>query len=332
MGQTRRDFLKLTLTAGVAGKFLQPSPGTAEVARTGDIPRRTLGRTKESVTILGLGCAWISEGIEEAQTRATIEAALEGGVRYFDTSRDYKESEVRLGPVLSPVRNEVFLATKINFSNAKDAEKEFAQSLKLLKTDHVDLLMQHCVGATFRTEEDIKAILGKGGSLEFLRKAKKQGLTRFIGMSVHAPHAAALRLLDASNEWDVIMPFINYVAQAQQKAQPENQELFRRAIHDNLGLVAMKVMGGYPGKMSEDYDRAFRYALSVSGVACILVGVRSVQEVNRAVRAAKEFRPFTNDEMKETIRLGEEMARTGAVETTILHRHARMDSGSVLCA
>jgi predicted aldo/keto reductase-like oxidoreductase len=300
----------------------------AEAVRTGDMPRRILGRTKESVTILGLGCAWIGHEVDEAQTRASIEAALEGGVRYFDTSPDYKESEVRLGPVLSPVRDEIFLVTKTNCSDARGVEKELAQSLKLLKTDHVDLLMQHCVGATFQSPEDIKAILGKGGSLEFLRKAKKQGLTRFIGMSVHAPHAAALRLLDELDEWDVVMPFINYVAQAQQKAEAANQELFGRALRHNLGLVAMKVLGGTPGKMAEDYDRAFRYALSVPAVACALIGARRVEEVKRAVRAAKQFRPLSDDEMKETIRLGEEMARSGGVEAIILKRHARKDFGS----
>ncbi len=332
MQRTRREFLRFAVATGAAGMFAGFSKVPSEAGSPAGIRRRILGRTKESVTILGLGCAYIGNEIKESETRAIIEAAMEGGVRYFDTSRDYKQSEVRLGPVLAPLRDEIFLVTKINHADAAGAEKELSQSLTLLKTDHVDLLLQHCVGVMFRKPVEIKAITGKGGSLEFLRKAKKQGLTRFIGMSVHAPHAAALQLLDESNEWDVIMPFINYVARAQEKAEGENEGLLRRARREKLGIVAMKVLGGYPGKMSDDYDRAFRYALSLPGVACALIGARSVRDVKRAVRAAKEFRPLTDAEMKETIRLGEELARSGSDKATTLHRHREKDFGSVRCA
>jgi len=324
--QTRREFLKFTAASGVVARFPGLSVGGAESPRPDGIPRRVLGQTKESVTILGLGCAYIGNEIDEDRTRAIIEAALEGGVRYFDTSRDYKQSEVRLGPVLAPLRDETFLVTKINRADAKGAERELTESLKLLKTDHVDLLLQHCIGAMFREPADIKTIASKGGSLQFLRKAKERGLTRFIGMSVHPPHAAALQLLNESDEWDVIMPFINYVARAQEKAGDE--QLLRRARRDNLGVVAMKVLGGYPGKMAEDYDRAFRYALSVQGVACALIGTRSVAEVKRAVRAAREFRPLTDAEMKETIRKGEEMVRSKSSKASILYWHRERDFGS----
>lgn len=329
MQQSRREFLKVALAAGAAANFAGLSTAPSEAGEPDGMTRRILGRTRQSVTILGMGCAYLANGISEAETRAIIEAGLAGGVRYFDTSTDYKQSEVRLGPVLASVRDEIFLVTKTNSADAKGAEKELTQSLKLLKTDHLDLLLQHCVGVMFHEPDDIKTILGKDGSLEFLRKAKKQGLTRFIGMSVHAPHTAALQLLDESDEWDVIMPFINYVARAQEKRETENEELLTRARRDNLGIVAMKVLGGYPGKMAADYDRAFRYALSVRGVACALIGTRSVREVKRAVRAAKEFRPFTDAEMKETIRMGEEMVRSKSSEATILCRHREKDFGSV---
>jgi predicted aldo/keto reductase-like oxidoreductase len=325
---TRREFLKLVLAAGAAGRFAEASEPGDGAATADRMPRRTLGRTKESVTILGLGCAYIGNGFPESQTRDMLEAALEGGVRYFDTSCDYKLSEVRLGPVLAPVRDEIFLVTKINSIDAKGAEKELAQSLKLLKTDHVDLLLQHCIGAMIRKPEEINTILSKAGSLEILRKAKQEGLTRFIGMSVHAPHASALRLLDGSDEWDVLMPFINYVSDAQRSTEGEGDKLFARARRDNLGVVAMKVMGGYPGTLAEDYDRAFRYALSVPGVACALVGTRKVAEVKRAIRAVKELRPMNDAEMKETMRIGEEMVRSKSSDARILLRHRRSDFGS----
>ncbi len=326
--QTRRQFLKLVMATGVAAEFSKPSMASSQSGCSDGLPRRTLGRTKESVTILGLGCAWIGVDVEEAQTRATIEAALEGGIRYFDTSPDYRQSEVRLGPVLAPARDEIFLVTKIDSAESKGAERDLAQSLKLLKTDHVDLLLQHCVGAQFRDPGDISMILGKGGSLEFLRKAKKRGLTRFIGVSIHAPHGPALGLLEQSDDWDVIMPFINYVARAQERGEAGNEELLTHARRLNLGIVAMKVLGGSPGKMAADYDKAFRYALSVPGVACALIGATNPKEVNRAVRAAKEFWPLTECEIREAIRMGEEMVRSESTEATMLFQHRERDFGS----
>ncbi len=320
--------MKSAVAVGAAATFPGLSKASSEAGRPDGILRRILGRTKESVTILGLGCAYIGNDINEAQTQAIIETALEGGVRYFDTSRDYKQSEIRLGPVLAPLRDKIFLVTKINCADAKGSETELNQSLKLLKTDHVDLLLQHCVGAMFREPADIKTILGRGGSLEFLRKAKKQGQTRFIGMSVHAPHAPALQLLKQSDEWDVIMPFINHVARAQEKAEREKEDVLALASRKNIGIVAMKVLGGYPGKLSKDYDRAFRYALSVPGVACAVIGVRSVPEMNRAIRAANEFRPLTGAEMNETVRMGEEMVRARSPEVAALDWHRKRDLGS----
>src|ERR1035437_2426580 len=220
MSLTRREFIKSALVVGAAagladyattvlGQTPQVVPGLA----SGELPRRVLGRPKEQVRILGLGTAYISnkckDGGDEAQTRTLVEAAYEGGIRYFDTSPDYKDSEVRLGPALAEVREKIFLVTKINPLTAEGAEKEFANILKLLRTDHVDLLLQHGVGCG-GPNTDTKTILGKGGSLEFLIKAKKAGMTRFIGLSIHIPFDPGLALLNASDEWDVVMPFVNY--------------------------------------------------------------------------------------------------------------------------
>jgi aryl-alcohol dehydrogenase-like predicted oxidoreductase len=327
------------VTGAAAGLAAEPAFGE-NAPRTAEMPRRVLGRTKESVTMLGLGCAYAGNGVPEAQTRVTLETALEGGIRYFDAAPDYEQAEVRLGPVVKPVRDKLFLVTKSYALDAKEAEKDLHTSLKRLQTDHVDLFLQHGVG--IKPPAETQQLLGKGGSLEFFRKAKKNGLTRFIGMSVHSPHAITLQLLEKSDEWDVIQPFINYVTAAREKLLAQNgvdvnaasdyEKLFDKACEKKLGIVAMKVMGGAPGPLVDDYDRAFRYALSVPGVTVALVGAANANQVKRAVQAARQFRPFTEAEMDECLRKGEHLVRTKSSKALMLERHLSRDFGSTRCA
>ena len=330
MKLTRREFLKTTLAAGAAARVFRSDPAAfreAPASVSGPLPTRILGRTGQPVTILGLGCAYIAHNADEAQTRETVEAALEGGVRYFDTSPDYSLSEERLGPILAPVRDTLFLTTKINGLDFQSAEADLTESLKRLKTDRVDLLLQHGVGLG-ETPQKSGLMLGAGGSLEFLRTAKKRGLTRFIGMSVHPGNDTGDILFEASEAWDVIMPFINPISRAKWNAEGTLVEKARRR---NLGVVGMKTLGGQ-GQLADEYDTAFRYVLSVPGVACALVGVHNKAEVERAVRAAREFRPMTPDEMARAIQRGDEMFRTRTRDVSMLDRHAERDLGAAVSA
>lgn len=331
METTRREFLGALAAGAAAGAG--GAPDGAGIRAAAEMPRRVLGRTKESVTILGLGCAYAGAGATEAQTRATIEAAIEGGVRYFDAAPEYDRAEERLAPLVRPIRDRVFLVTKTYAFDAAAAEKDLAQALKQLGTDRVDLFLQHGVG--LRPREETRRLLAKDGSLEFLRKAKEKGLARSIGMSIHGPHDLAIEILEGSDAWDVIMPFINYVTLAQERAaaraagKPPEESAYERLLalahRRGLGIVAMKVLGGAPGKLAGDFERAFRYALSVRGVACALIGVSNAEQVGRAVRAAKAFRPMSEFEMDDAIYTGEELVRTGSVKVGILDRHRRGD-------
>lgn len=336
MAQTRREFLK-TAAVGAAAGLAEAHAAIGDAGHDGCLPQRVLGRTKVSVPILGLGCAYAGGGVSEAQTRATIEAAIEGGVRYFDAAPEYAQAEERLGPVVASIRDKVFLVTKSYAFDAKQAEQHLHQALRQLKTDHVDLFLQHGVG--LKPVKEAEQALVKGGSLDFMRKAKQRGLTRFIGMSVHSPHATALRLLEKSDDYDVVMPYINYITRAQEEVAAESdvevetvsdyEKLLALARKRNLGLVGMKVLGGAPGKPADDYDRALRYALSVPGVTCALIGVGTVEHVKRALLAARTFRPMTEAEMDETIQLGHTLVRQRSVKVGILERHQRRDYGSV---
>ncbi len=333
MPQTRREFLASAASTALAAASLHAQ---STRPKGNELPRRVLGRTRESVSIIGLGCAYAGSGVSEAQTRATIEAALDNGIRYFDAAPEYEQAELRLGPVVKSVRDKVFLVTKSYALDAKDAERDLQTALRQLQTDHVDLFLQHGVG--LKPAAAYNQVLAKGGSLEFMLGAKKAGLTRFIGMSIHPPFSTALRLLQECSEWDVIQPFLNYVTAAREKmlvedgadihAASDHERLLERARQNKAGIVGMKVLGGSPGVLAEDYDRAFRYALSVSGVSCIIIGVGKPEQVLRAVRAARTFHPMTEQEMNESVEKGRQLVRAGSVAVRTLNRHARRDSWS----
>ena len=319
---TRRTFFKAAASAAVCLDTV-----AADKTRSQDgLPRRVLGKTNQPVTILGLGGAWLAHDgtahdhtATEAHTHEIIQAALEGGIRYFDTAPNYFLSEERLGPALAPVRDKVFLVTKLDHPDAKTAEQDLANSLKLLKTDHVDLLLLHGLG--LENFDDFTALQGKAGALSFLHRAKEKGLTRFIGFSSHPVKMSAQRAFALVAEVDVIQPFVNYVSRAENNAEGIMVEFARQ---HNIGITAMKVLGG-DGQLADDYDRALRYVLSVPGVHCALVGAGSVEQVKRAVKAAQEFRTLTDSEMKETIALGRQLFESKSKKAALLRRHVRQD-------
>ncbi len=329
----RRQFIK---AAAITTAYLSPGVTTLAAesppSQLAGLPRRILGKTKESVTILGLGCAWLWQDkkardrrASEAFTRATIDAALEGGIRYFDTAPNYFRSEERLGSALAPIRDQIFLATKLDHPDAKTAEQDLANSLRLLKTDHVDLLLLHGLG--LEGFSDLEALKAKEGALAFLRQAKKKGLTRFIGFSSHPENLSGQRGFAAATGIDVIQPFVNCMSRAEYHVE---EALVQFARQRDLGVVAMKVLGG-DGQLADDYDRAFRYALSVPGVHCALIGASSADEVRRAVKAAREFRPLTEEEMKETIALGRKLYESKSKKAALLRRHQERDLATGYC-
>ena len=137
------------------------------------------------------------------------------------------------------------------------------------------------------------------------------------------PSLVSLKLLENTDQLDVVMPWISYVSRAVVDAE---SRIVAPARKKNMGVIAMKVLGGR-GQLADDYDRAFRYALSVPGVACAIIGTGNVQEVRRAVQAAKEFRPLTDGEMQESIALGQKLAAMQSPKAMLLHKLMLRDSG-----
>lgn len=150
--------------------------------------KRNLGKTNLKVTELGFG-AWSIGGlgygpVQEKQALETIKAYIESDGNFIDTARGYHKSEEILGKILSKnnLRKKLILASKTFAGERKETipqiRKDLEESLKLLKTDYLDLYYLH------QPPEDPEVI---DAALNEFEKLKKQGKIRFIGASIKGP-------------------------------------------------------------------------------------------------------------------------------------------------
>ena len=118
--------------------------------------------------------------------RNIVAEAVDRGINYFDIAPSYGNAQERLGPALAPYRKNVFLACKTEGRTKDESRKQLEESLRLLKTDHVDLYQFHALTKM----KELDQVLGPGGAMETMEAAKKEGKIRYIGFSVHSQETA----------------------------------------------------------------------------------------------------------------------------------------------
>ena len=194
--------------------------------------RRALGKTGESLSILGFGGILVMNSTQ-AHANSLVAKAIHNGINYFDVAPTYGDAEDRLGPALQPYRNNVFLACKTSRRTAVDSEKELHNSLKKLRTDHFDLYQLHALNSI----DETKQALGKGGVLETLLKAREKGLIRYLGFSAHDVPAAlyAMKHFD----FDTVLFPCNFILYEKGNFGPS---IKKEAQSRGMGMLALKSM------------------------------------------------------------------------------------------
>lgn len=237
----RRMFLK-SLAGATAGLTLTGAAqaGTDNKDRLGEVlPKRKLGRTNQYVTMLGTGgyhVGWTTE--RDAQE--VIEAALEGGVRFFDTAESYADgtSETRYGKYLTPkYRDLIFLMSKSTGQNAKTVREHLEGTLRRLKTDHLDLFQVHAIS----TPEDVDSRI-QMGVLDVLLKAKEEGKIKYLGFTGHQNPFAHARMLERTKESDIFDTVLMPVNILDQTYFSFTQNIMPKALDRNMGILAMKTL------------------------------------------------------------------------------------------
>jgi aryl-alcohol dehydrogenase-like predicted oxidoreductase len=192
----RRDLLKgaaavtgSVVTCGLVqrsdGQTTECEPG-CECTNAPKLPQRAYGDTGERLSIIGFGGIVVS-GVEQEHANRLVAEAIEKGVNYFDVAPSYGDAEIKLGPALEPYRKDVFLACKTLHRTKEAAAEELKESLRRLRTDYLDLYQLHAISDVVK---DVDVAFGKGGVMDLLVEAKKEGQIRCLGFSAHSEEAA----------------------------------------------------------------------------------------------------------------------------------------------
>ena len=206
------------------------------------IPTLTFGRTGHESTRIIFGAAALSSVSQEESDR-TIEQLLEAGVNHFDTAASYGESELRLGPWMARIRDDIFLATKTGERTFQPAYDQIRKSLERLQTDHVDLIQLH----NLVEPDEWETAMGPGGALEAAVRAKEEGLVRAIGVTGHGTTIAAMhsRSLERFDFDSVLLPY-NYPMMQNPQYAADFEQLFSTCHTKDVAVQTIKAITRAP--------------------------------------------------------------------------------------
>lgn len=270
----------------------------------GDMPYRTLGRTGEQVSCIGVGGSHVGkpEKLSEDETIRIVRAALDRGVNFLDNSWDYNDgqSEIRMGKALRDgYRQRAFLMTKVDGRSKKDAARQIDESLRRLQSDHVDLLQHHEI-IRF---EDADRIFAAGGAMEAFLEAKRAGKLRYIGFTGHKDPRVHLYMLEVADrhgfQFDTVQMPLNVMdAHFRSFEKLVLPELVRR----NIGVLGMKSLGGGVILKSNTASpvECIHYSLNLP-TSVVIVGIDSMEILDQALDAARSFRPLTSQAVSDLL-------------------------------
>ena len=310
-----RRFVLKWLAGFTAGILLSSQTNAQDKTPKSDrlgklLPLRTLGRTGEAVTMLGVG-GWHLGSLSERDAQASIEIALEGGVRFFDTAQMYQSggSETRMGKLLIPkYRDVIYLMTKTTARNAKDARRHLEDSLRRLNTDYLDLWQVHTVNNTRDVDKRIA-----NGVFEVMAEAKESGKVRHIGFTGHRQPEAHLRVLAKSDIFDTCQMPINL---ADPSYSSFIQQVLPKLVERNIGVIAMKSLanGGFfggsshgkngdnpkivPNRVSIAQAVSFVWSLPVS---VLITGFNNPQQMQEKIELANSFVAMNEPQRQDLI-------------------------------
>jgi len=291
----------------------------------GEIPLRPLGRTGVSVAALGLGGYHIGKIANERDAVRLVHEAIDSGITFLDNAWEYHDgrSETIIGKAVADRRERVFLMTKVctHGRGRREALRQLEQSLRRLKTDHLDLWQIHeC--AYFN---DPQRHFAADGVVEALAQAKRDGKVRFVGFTGHKDPAIHLEMLAHDFPFDTCqLPLNCFDGNFRSFEVHVLPELVRRGI----APLGMKSLGGDGRQVKEKVitaEEGLAYAMSLP-VATTISGIDSRRVLQQNLRVARGFRPMSARTMAALRRRVQEPAADGRFE---LYKITAMHEGKI---
>ncbi len=273
---------------------------------------RRLGRTGHMSTIAIFGAAAFWQ-ISQEDADKVMESVIEAGINHLDVAPSYGQAEIRIGPWMPRERKRFFLGCKTTERTKEGAWKELRQSLARLQTERFDLYQLHAI----TTMDELDAVTMKGGALEAFVEARREGLTKFVGITGHGANAPriyleALRRFD----FDTVMFPLNFVQMGNPEFRSAAEELIATCKAKDVGTLIIKSItkapwGERPHTATtwyEPFDKideiqpAVNFALShdVTGL-CTAGDTRILPLV---IKACEDFSRLSGSEMEEMIKSG----------------------------
>lgn len=303
----RRTFAR-TIAAVMAGLGIPvgsrdasaTSPSGRGVLPPTTLPTRRLGRTGLEVPILALGGHHVGRAESESAARVLVETALEEGIRFFDNAESYQNGKAErwLGAALEGVRSDVLIMTKTHSPrdrSADSARRHLEGSLERLRTDYLDVWQLHST----KSVEDVDRAFRSGGAMEYIMRAREEGLVRFVGVTGHvtpAAHRRALEYWDDGWRFDTFQLPINPIDYHQRSFQ---RQVLVDIVARDIGMIAMKTSAD--GRLLRDgictIEETLRYVWSLP-VNVAVVGMERPDLVRHNAGLAREFEPMSPADLR----------------------------------
>jgi predicted aldo/keto reductase-like oxidoreductase len=330
----RREFFKAAAICGAASTLSaaladQKSISTQENGPMNQIPLtssagtrkddmlyRTLGRTGEQVSAIGMGGYHIGDhGLTEDESIRLIRSAIDRGITFMDNSWDYNEgqSEIRMGKALKDgYRQKVFLMTKIDGRTKDVAQEQIETSLRRLQTDHIDLVQHHEI----LRFDDPDRVFAEGGATEAVLEAKKAGKIRYIGFTGHKDPHIHLYMLKVAEEhgfrFDTVQMPLNVM---DAHFRSFGQLVLPELVKQEIGVLGMKSMGDSVILKSKAVSpmECLHYALSLP-TSVVITGIDKPEVLDQAFEAARTFQPMNREQVAQLLAKTKEVAMAGKYE------------------
>jgi len=305
----RREFIGMTAASLlVAGKL------SGDTKLTNGIPYRTLGRTGEKVSLIGLGGYHLGTQSDPEESVRIIRMGIDAGINFLDNCWDYNggESEVRMGKALRDgYRQKAFLMTKIDGRNKAAATAQLNESLRRLQTDRIDLLQFHEV----IRDSDPDRFFAEG-AMEVVQEAQKAGKVRFIGFTGHKSPDIHLKMLATASKhgfrFDAVQMPLNVMDAHFNSFEKKVLPILTK---EGVGVLGMKSMGDKVILRSKTATaiECLQYAMNLP-TSVVITGCDSVGILQQALNAARSFQPMDSSQVAALLAKTAKAAEAGQFE------------------